>query len=55
MVHLKEFNYSFKNNLSNIDWEECGDSFKDIVFDILEEFLVNLKLAWLPMKMKTSN
>ena len=26
------------NNLSNIDWEECGDSFKDIVFDILEEF-----------------
>jgi len=26
------------NNLSNIDWEKCGDSFKDTVFDILEEF-----------------
>ena len=26
------------NNLSNIDWEKCGDSFKDTVFNILEEF-----------------
>ena len=26
------------NNLSNIDWEKCGDSFKDTVFDILEEY-----------------
>jgi phytoene desaturase len=32
------------NNLSNIDWEKCGDSFKDTVFNILEEFaLPNLK------------
>lgn len=26
------------NNLSNIDWEKHGDTFKDTVFDILEEF-----------------
>ncbi len=26
------------NNLSAIDWEKCGDSFRDTIFDILEEF-----------------